>query len=108
MRFLEYLLEVVNVTVDPEDPEGSIQRAKEQLKNISANPQRAIKQREVELKGREADIAQEEDPDIKKRKEEIRRGEERITKQQMELEAEKKRKEQERARAAGFAGGVVK
>lgn len=49
--FIDYLLEQnVNVTLDAKDPAGSLAKAKEMLRMSDKNPQRAIKQRQMNIK----------------------------------------------------------
>ena len=92
MTFIEFLLEEVNVTLDPEDPAGSIQRVKNQLKTATRDPARAVRQRQQNLKDQEEQIAaDEQDPEVAKAKESIRRDEERVARKRAQLTSLEKR-----------------
>ena len=93
MRFIEFLLnEQVNVTLDPEDPAGSLAKAKDQLKTAMRDPSRAVRQRQQNLKDRDEDIEKEEDPNIAKARMDIQTDEERVAKKRMQLTQFQKQK----------------
>ena len=109
MRFIEYLIleQDVNVTVSGEDPAGSMAKAKQMARQVAGDPERALKQREKNLKDRADVIAQEDDPDIRKAEEDILADEQRITKRRRALEKDRERKEIEKARTAGMPAGEM-
>ena len=109
MRFIEYLIfeQEVNVTVSGEDPAGSMAKAKQMARQAAGDPERALKQREKNLKDRAKVIAQEDDPDIRRAEEDILKDEQRITQRRRALEKDRERKQIEKARTAGVPIGEM-
>ena len=110
LSFIEFLIleQEVNVTISGEDPVDSLNKAKQMTRQAAGDPQRAIKQREQNLKNRKKEVAAIEDPDIKRSEEDILRDEQRVAQKRRALARDKERKEMEKERETGItpAGAI--
>ena len=89
MLFREYLQEAeLNVTVDTDDPAGSIGKVKDQLRTGAKNPSMAIKKRQVGLKGKET---KETDPKLMAMDKQITAAEEKLAAMKLRLQQAKDR-----------------